>query len=122
MALIPPKGLNASALKYLACLFMLIDHIGFFLFPQYLIFRCIGRLVFPIFAFMISNGFSHTSDTKKYFIRLALFAVGFQWFYSQMLQTNSLNIFATLALGLAAIWFADFLKKRITNYTINQTY
>ena len=113
------KGLNASGLKYLACLFMLIDHIGVLLLPQYIILRCIGRLAFPIFAFMIANGYVHTSNPKRYLLRLALFAGGVQWFYAQILSVQTINIFATLALGLAAIWLADVLQKRLANRIVS---
>lgn len=109
------KGLSAASLKYLACFFMLIDHIGFMLLPQYFFLRGIGRLAFPIFAFMIANGYRHTSNPAKYLLRLAVFAIGFQWFYAQIMHTNNLSIFATLALGLLAIWLADMARQRLSN-------
>ena len=99
---------------------MLIDHIGFFLFPEQNIWRIIGRLAFPIFAYMIANGYQHTSDPKKYFLRLALFGIGFQWFFAKMVNPQLLNIFITLALGLAAIWLADTLQKKINNRYLGQ--
>ena len=79
-------GLSATALKYLACLFMLIDHIGLLLFPQIVVLRDIGRLAFPLFAFMLANGYRHTSNYWHYLLRLSLFAAGFQWFFPQLLK------------------------------------
>ncbi len=107
------KCLNASALKYLACAFMLIDHIGDMLLPEYRFLRIIGRLAFPIFAFMIANGYHYTSSPAKYLLRIAVFAVGFQWFYAKFASTDTLSIFATLTLGLLAIWLADLIKKQL---------
>lgn len=109
------RGLNASAIKYLACLFMLLDHIGMMLLPECLALRGVGRLAFPLFAFMIANGYRHTADPRRYLLRLILFAVGFQWLYSRIVVPGTLNIFATLALGLAAVWLADILLHKISH-------
>jgi hypothetical protein len=67
-------------LKFLACLFMLIDHIGFYYYdfmPEwaYTVFRAVGRLAFPIFAWYIARGYSRTRNILFYFLRLAAFAV-----------------------------------------------
>lgn len=107
------KGISASGLKYLACLFMLIDHTGYLLFPHIALLRIIGRLAFPIFAFMIANGYLHTSSPAKYLLRLAVFAGVFQWFYGFMMADGRLSILFTLATGLGAVWLSDTLDKRI---------
>lgn len=49
---------------------MLIDHIGFVLFPGVQIFRIIGRIAMPVFAFFIGESCIYTRDRKKYFLRL----------------------------------------------------
>ncbi len=67
--------MTAVTLKWIALFTMIIDHIGLVFFPQYEIFRIIGRVSFPIFAFLLSQGFIHTSSRFKYILRLALFAV-----------------------------------------------
>lgn len=64
-------GLNSFHLKLIAVITMIIDHIGLFFFPEHILFRIIGRLSFPIFAFLIVEGFYHTRDIRKYMIRLA---------------------------------------------------
>jgi hypothetical protein len=67
-------------LKLLACLFMLIDHIGYY-FDDFmpgelsLLMRGIGRLAFPIFAWSVALGYKRTRNPLRYFIRMALFAV-----------------------------------------------
>lgn len=67
-------------LKILACLFMLLDHIGFYyydLMPEwvYTILRSAGRLAFPVFAWYIARGYMRTKNILFYFLRMAAFAV-----------------------------------------------
>ncbi|HZK27648.1 MAG TPA: TraX family protein [Thermoclostridium sp.] len=118
------KGLNGFQLKIIACVLMTIDHIGAILFPTMLIFRLVGRLAFPIFAFFISEGFFHTRSRKKYLLRLGICAIVFQipdWFsrfYSIIFDMPGFgvrypfNIFSTLFLGLCAIILFDLLKTK----------
>ena len=54
--------MNRNWLKIAATITMLIDHIGFVLFPNIVMFRIIGRLAFPLFAFQISIGFDKTKN------------------------------------------------------------
>lgn len=67
--------MSAFSLKWLALLTMVIDHVGLAFFPQYPLLRAVGRLSFPIFAFLLAEGFAHTSNRKQYALRLAAFAV-----------------------------------------------
>ena len=59
------KGINTFVLKLIAIISMLIDHIGAILFPSSEVLRIIGRLAFPIFAFIIVEGYFHTKNLKK---------------------------------------------------------
>lgn len=68
------KLLSGNALKIIAAISMLIDHMGHFLFPWVAAFRIIGRLAFPIFAFMIAQGCKYTRNRLRYF--LTVFCVG----------------------------------------------
>lgn len=56
--------LNSLHLKLLAVVTMLIDHMGFTLFPHAVWMRAVGRLAFPIFCFLIAEGCAHTRDKK----------------------------------------------------------
>lgn len=68
------KFLTQEHLKILACLLMLLDHIGHMnLIPGYYTeLRTIGRLAFPIFCFLLCQGFIHTHSKKKYIFRLGI--------------------------------------------------
>lgn len=100
--------MSGLELKILAVLTMVIDHAGIVLFagtPWYEICRMIGRLSFPLYAFLLSEGYVHTKSVRKYAGRLLLFALLSElpfdraiygtWFYPQ-----SQNVFFTLFLGL----------------------
>jgi TraX protein len=66
--------LNSFHLKLAAILFMTIDHIGY-IFQLTQAYRIIGRLAFPLFAFMIYQGFRYTRNRLKYASRLLIFGI-----------------------------------------------
>ena len=104
--------MTASALKTIAIITMLIDHLGAVFFPQYRIMRMVGRLAFPIFAYFIAEGYSHTHDVRKYAMRLGAFAliseVPFDLaFFGKFFYMGYQNVFFTLMFGLLAIWCFD---------------
>lgn len=61
-------GINANVLKILAAVTMTIDHIGYLFFPGQVMWRYIGRLAFPIFAFMIAEGCYYTRNRLRYLV------------------------------------------------------
>ena len=67
--------MTSFALKVLACISMFLDHVGYVIFGRMSFLNYIGRLAFPIFAYQISEGYSHTKNLKKYFLRLFVFAI-----------------------------------------------
>jgi len=100
--------MNSSQIRTLAIILMLIDHVGMAFFPQHLQFRIIGRLAFPLFAWLIANGFKHTKNVYKYLGRLIVLALISQYPFQLFMGINNqppthLNIFFTLALGLSAL-------------------
>lgn len=103
-------GLNSFALKIIALTSMVIDHVGAVLFPKCLAFRIIGRLAFPIYAFLIVEGFCHTHDVKKYMARLTAFAILSEVpfdlaFYGKCFEFSHQNVFFTLLLGVLLLYF-----------------
>ncbi len=72
--------MNQNSVKFIAALAMTFDHIGEFIFKGnndmlYLVFKSIGRIAYVLFAYMIVEGFNHTSNLKRYFLRLLSFAL-----------------------------------------------
>lgn len=65
------RGLSQESLKLLACVVMLIDHIGAVFVPGYAL-RCIGRLAFPLYCFLLAEGVHHTKHPWRYGLRLAI--------------------------------------------------
>ena len=61
--------ISAAALHVLAMALMLMDHLWATLFPSLDWLTCAGRIAFPIFAFMIVEGYFYTHNFKKYIQR-----------------------------------------------------
>lgn len=103
--------MNIFILKVLALITMIIDHYGAIFQNDIITFRIIGRLAFPIYCFLLVEGYFHTSDVKQYAKRLLLFAliseIPFDLAFYNKIGFTHQNIFFTLFLGLAAIYFID---------------
>lgn len=106
--------MSSFVLKIIAVISMLIDHSGYLIFDKFSFMNYIGRLAFPIFAFLITEGYTHTSNLKKYFFRLLIFAVISQIPFMLLFPSNfTLNILFTLALGLLAITVYNKLNNKV---------
>ena len=124
--------LSGSALKLIAVITMLIDHTGFVLLSQmkwavtpffiigeekislYYIFRLVGRTAFPLFCFLIVEGYIHTKNKVKYGERLFIFALisELPW---DLVHTGTFlyekqNVFFTLFLGWLALYCIEQFK------------
>ena len=101
--------LNSFQLKLIAIITMLIDHIGAVLLPEYVIMRYIGRLSFPIFCFLLTEGFFYTKNVKKYIFRLAVFAIISEIpydlaFLNEYSDFSRQNVFFTLCIGVIMMY------------------
>lgn len=106
--------MSAFVLKIIALISMTFDHASYVIYGRFSFLNYIGRLAFPIFAFQITEGYIHTKNLKKYFLRLFIFAlisqIPFLLFHSIISSSRHLNIFFTLFLGLGAITTFDKLR------------
>lgn len=135
------KGLSGSTLKLVAIVAMFIDHFAAIILDRYLVsigilslnqdtvllpenrtmliiycidlaMRLIGRLGFPLFCFLLVEGYYHTRNKAKYGMRLAMFALISEipfdlGFKSQVLEFTYQNVFFTLFFGFVMIWGID---------------
>ncbi len=142
------KGISGSALKIIAIVTMLLDHIGAALLQQplanaafaagaavwepgilikacpslaipYYILRYTGRIAFPIFCFLLVEGFLHTKNLPKYCARLAVFSLISELpfdlaFYRTPVYTRSQNVFFTLLIGLLVIAFHHYCTTHLS--------
>lgn len=137
-------GLSGSTLKLIAIITMFVDHMGAAilgrmlltrnfintqvrtvpvmdygaLYDVYHLMRSIGRIAFPIFCFLLVEGFSRTRDAKKYALRLGSFAlvseVPFDLaFKARFLELQYQNVFFTLFLGLLTMMAVDWVSHRV---------
>lgn len=129
------KGYSQEGLKLIACVSMLLDHIGYAvvypfyldacmvngvdmlgaampptakkLYGLYLLLRMVGRLAFPIFCFLLVEGFHRTGNRKKYALRLALGAVLSEIPYDLLVSGEPFwiqqSVMVTLLLGFGAL-------------------
>ena len=102
--------LGRELLKWIAVATMTIDHAGLILYPEYPALRYIGRLAFPLFAYLLVLGMESTRNVRNYFFRLFYFALISQVpFYTAlgMQPWELLNIFFSLSLGVIFIYYLE---------------
>ncbi len=113
-----PKGLSSFALHLIAMALMLCDHLWGTIVPGAQFLTIIGRLAFPIFAFMIVEGYFHTRSFKKYMLRLLIFAVLSEIPFNLMHETSffapfNQNVLWTFLLSLSCIKLIDLMRKKL---------
>lgn len=147
-------GISGSTLKWIAIITMLIDHIGASILTKRLLFmvdhpeefggitqgfidrynelleimkltRSIGRIAFPIFCFLLVEGFLRTKNLKKYMLRMTLFAllseVPFDLvFAGQPVYWGYQNVMVTLLLALLTMYGCKVLVE-VVGKRIGQT-
>ena len=107
-----PRCLNGNFLKLIAAISMLIDHIGVVFFPFSPIYRIIGRLAFPIFAFMIAEGCHYTKNRLRYFLGIFLLGAVCQTVYFAVSGDTHMNILLNFSCSVAIIYLLQEWKKR----------
>ena len=99
------KGiLNSNHLKLIAAFAMLLDHAGILLFPRVQLLRVIGRLAYPIFAFMIAEGCRYTGHKLRYFLMVFGLGAACQLVYYFASGDTYLNILLTFSLSILLIY------------------
>ena len=111
------RALSSFALRLLALVCMCVDHAGLALFPSVSAFRCIGRLAFPLYCFLLVQGFRHTRNLRAYARRLLLLAcvseIPFDLLiFGQVSSVLEQNVVFSLLLGLMALYAVKALAAR----------
>ena len=95
---------------------MTVDHVGEMLFPDIILLRIIGRVAYPIFAFMIAEGCYYTRHKARYFslvLVIGLICCGGFYFVYKFVY---LNILITFAFSIAIIFSLSYAIKRKAYY------
>lgn len=127
------KGISADTLKWIAMITMFIDHVGAVVLeyiPQaelpavtatYYVLRYIGRLAFPIYCFLLVEGYHHTSNRMRYLRDLLIFGliseIPFEICFMSEPGNGFHNIFWTLSLGFVVMLALDYAKTKFMNAT-----
>ena len=131
------RGISSSTLKIIAMISMLIDHIAYILiapavrvngpdssiYTLYRAMRGVGRIAFPIYCFLLTEGFFKTHDRKKYAFRLLLFALISEIpynlaFYGSLRYSGHSNVFFSLLLGFIMMSLMEEAKKHFQDFRI----
>ncbi len=132
------SGLDGYHLKLIAAGCMLLDHVAVvLLYPLQRagaagaevwaqVLRIIGRTAFPLYCYLLVQGFLHTGNIRRYLARLLLAGILSEIpfdlaFHGTVLEFRSNNVFFTLFLGLLLIWGMQEMEKRRKNSVIGET-
>ena len=113
----PRRGVSSFTLKVVAIVGMTFNHFCYVFFP-YLPTEALcvlfgfGGLTFPIMAFLLVEGYHHTSNIKRYASRLFVFALVSQVPYGLFLAPTTLNVLFTLLIGLGILYLYDHMEHR----------
>lgn len=123
---VPPKYrfLTAFDLKIVACIAMVLDHAAkIFSFQGIAKIICsnmIGRIAFPLFCLLLAEGYAHTRNAGKYFLRLFICAIlaeiPFNFMYENLFEPKAQNTLFTLSLGIAVFCLMDAIEKKVKGF------
>lgn len=101
--------LSNNVLKIIACITMLIDHIGYLFFPNLMILRIIGRITFPIFAFLLAEGCFYTRNKLRHLAVMSGFAVVMQVVLYIATGMTDFSIFIHFSIAVGICYVIDFI-------------
>ena len=109
--------MTGFVLKIIAVITMVLDHVRYAIpVTDCFITKYGGRLSFPIFAFLITEGLIHTKSRKKYFMRMLIFAcisqIPFMLFRTLILDKFMLNIMFTFLFAIVGIVILEYFQDR----------
>lgn len=102
--------LSGNTLKLIAAASMLLDHIGLLFFPESGVLRILGRLAYPIFAYMIAEGCYYTRNRRRYFFTIFALAAACQLVYALVGDWMYFSILFTFSLSILNIYAMDRFK------------
>lgn len=105
------RFLSGNALKIIAAIAMLIDHLGYLFFPKNMALRAIGRLAFPIFAYFIAEGCRYTKNKVRHFLQISILALICQIVYYFFASDTTLFVLVSFSLAELAIFALQYFKK-----------
>lgn len=103
--------MSANILKIIALMAMTIDHVGLMLLPDYEWMRIVGRIAFPIFAFMIAEGCRYTRSRLRYLLQIALMGISMQIVFFVATRSLYQSVFISFTLAIILIYVIDKAKK-----------
>lgn len=104
---------SGNQLKMIALLAMTCDHVGKQLLPQMGWLQIVGRLAFPIFAYMIAEGCTYTKNRKKYLAGMAVLALLCQVVFFAFMGSLYQSVLVTFSLAIVLIYAIDYAKTRL---------
>lgn len=105
------SGLSGNQLKIIALIAMTLDHIGVVLLPRLTILRIIGRIAFPIFAWMIAEGCQYTHNRKKYLLAMWGLATTCQLIYFFAMGSLYMSVLVSFGFAIGLIYLIDFARQ-----------
>ncbi len=104
------RFLSANALKLIAATSMLLDHVGLLLYPDIEILRILGRLAFPLFAYMIAEGCHYTKNRLRYLLVILILGTTFQIIYFLATRDPLLGTLLTFSFSIVTIYALQLWK------------
>ena len=105
--------LSGNMLKFIAAFTMVIDHLGFFIFKDVLIFRIIGRITFPIFSYLIAEGCRYTKNKIVYISMVGGLAFVCQLAYAIFSGSYNMCVLVTFFLSIMMVYALENFKVSI---------